>query len=194
LDVQRLEPLSASSRLPSAVRRPSAPGRLASRGAATTPGLRWLIRRLSRRCFGRRRRPLSPRGGGRNRRRQGFGAGLQGELKIDRLIAGRHAKCQIAISLCEPGEFGRHVIGGARRKEDGVPAVEIGRRRCLESVADVNDDGHAREGSVAACHPAVYPAPRGRLAARRRLGLRSLGSSRHSENRCHAAREHQAWI
>jgi hypothetical protein len=59
----------------------------------------------------------------------------------------------------------------------------------------VNDDGHAREGSVPAGHPAVYPAPRGRLAAScRHLGLRSLGSSRHSENGRHAAREHQAWI
>ena len=192
LHVQRLKSLSAPAARRILAARSAAAARSPSSGCLrwrALPGRRLrLLRGLS---GGLTRRPVA-RGGISRRRRRGrcrnrFAARSQCELEIDRRVARRRAKRQFALGLAERREIGRHVVCGIGREENRVLAVDVSGRRRLECVADVHYHRRSRQGTAAARHAPLDPAPgdcRG-LRARDRL-LRTGdhgGIERRPENR-----------
>src|SRR5439155_22703717 len=94
-------------------------GRLAA--AATTAARRI---RVGRRCSGWDGR-VGRLGGGRDIGGHGV-ASLEGELKIDRLIAGHRTENDITSGANKAGEISREVIGRVGSEEDRVRAVDVG--------------------------------------------------------------------
>ena len=117
LDVEPLKPPARTARLRTAAA--ACGSRLAAAAAAAARRIR-----VGRRCRGWDGR-VGRFGGGRDLGGHGI-ASLEGEMKIDRLIARHRPENDVTSGANKAGEISREVIGRVGSEEDRVRAVDVG--------------------------------------------------------------------